>query len=173
MSRGCHNDSPRPSSALPNCNKYGPSLFPLTMQISLYHFHNPAIPLTPNPKILPPSPRAQCSCHRVYLSNFSYHWILTETFNNPETILHGQRLIHTVYNVQLDNNSITVVITLQKLLDKWKVAQALIVMLLVLSPTLGWLVGHLSDSAEAGIAVSAGVFMVASFVQGLTAWMVG
>ncbi len=64
------------------------------------------------------------------------------------------------------------VITLRRVLDKAKVARMLVVML-IMSPIFGIAVGHCASSAEAGLAVSAGIFALASFIQGLVAWILG
>lgn len=47
----------------------------------------------------------------------------------------------------------------------------MLIVMLVISPSLGVLVGHVSDSAEAGIAASGAVCVIASFIQVLTAWI--
>ena len=64
------------------------------------------------------------------------------------------------------------VIVIKQVIDKAKVAW-LLILLLFLSPVLGIGVGICSHNAEVGIAVSAGVFALASFVQGLVAWIQG
>ena len=64
------------------------------------------------------------------------------------------------------------VITLCRVLDKTKLARFLIAMLIA-SPCFGIIVGRCADSIQAGLAVSAGIFALASFIQGLTAWILG
>ena len=64
------------------------------------------------------------------------------------------------------------VVMIRRELDKTKIA-AFLIMLLMVSPGFGVLVGHFSDSADAGIAAGAGIFALASFIQGLTAWVMG
>ena len=54
--------------------------------------------------------------------------------------------------------------------DKEKMAW-LLLLALILSPALGMLVGQLTQRAEVGVAVGAGVFACASFLQGLAAWI--
>ena len=49
----------------------------------------------------------------------------------------------------------------------------MLILLLFFSPALGIGVGICSHDADVGIAVSAGVFAVASFVQGLVVWVQG
>ena len=62
------------------------------------------------------------------------------------------------------------VIVVKRIIDKTKVAR-LLVLLSVLSPGVGLLVGMCSRNAQAGIAVSAGIFALASFILELTAWL--
>ena len=64
------------------------------------------------------------------------------------------------------------VITLCKILDKTKVARFLIAMV-VASPCFGVIVGRCAGSTQAGLAVSFGIFALASFLQELTAWTLG
>ena len=59
---------------------------------------------------------------------------------------------------------------IRRILDKKKVAW-LLTSLLVLSPGLGTLVGLCTQKVDVGIAVSAGVFALASFLQGLAVWI--
>ena len=61
------------------------------------------------------------------------------------------------------------VIVIRKILDKTKITTFLI-FLLIISPALGLAVGMCAHKAEVGIAVSAGIFALASFLQGLAAW---
>lgn len=64
------------------------------------------------------------------------------------------------------------VIVVRHIIDRTKVAW-LLLLLLFFSPALGIGVGICSHNADVGIAVSAGVFALASFVQGLVAWIQG
>jgi len=64
------------------------------------------------------------------------------------------------------------VIVIRKILDKAKIALLLIFMLII-SPGLGLVAGFCTHKAEVGIAVSAGVFALASLLQGLAAWFHG
>lgn len=54
--------------------------------------------------------------------------------------------------------------------DKEKIAW-LLLLALILSPALGLIVGQFTHRAEVGVAVGAGVFACASFLQGLAAWL--
>ena len=71
--------------------------------------------------------------------------------------------------IEPDDQEIIVIIRVS---DRAKVAW-LLIMLLFFSPTLGIGVGVCSHNADVGIAVSAGIFALASFVQGLVAWVQG
>lgn len=64
------------------------------------------------------------------------------------------------------------VIVIRRVIDRAKVAW-LLFLLLLFSLALGLVVGVCSHDAKVGIAVSAGVFALASFVQGLVAWVHG
>ena len=63
------------------------------------------------------------------------------------------------------------------LVVKWELNRAkvawLFIFLLILSPSLGVVVGWLSHRAAVGVAASAAVFAVASFLQGLVVWVQG
>ena len=64
------------------------------------------------------------------------------------------------------------IIVIRRVIDKVKTARLLMV-LLIISPGLGIAVGVCSHNAEVGIAVSAGFFALASFVQGVAASLQG
>lgn len=64
------------------------------------------------------------------------------------------------------------VIVIRRVLDKEKVAWLLVV-LLVISPGLGALVGVCSHRLNVGFAVSAGIFALASFSQALAGMFQG
>ena len=64
------------------------------------------------------------------------------------------------------------IIVVRRVIDRAKVAW-LLILLLFFSPTLGIVVGVCANNADVGIAVSAGIFALASFVQGLVAWVQG
>ena len=75
----------------------------------------------------------------------------------------------TITCIEHDNHEIIVV---RRVIDRAKVAW-LLILLLFFSPLLGIGVGFFSHNADVGIAVSAGIFALASFVQGLVAWVQG
>lgn len=62
------------------------------------------------------------------------------------------------------------VILVRREFDRRKLAWLLILML-VISPAAGTLVGRYSHRADVGVAVSASIFALASFLQGLAAWL--
>lgn len=64
------------------------------------------------------------------------------------------------------------IIVVKRVIDRAKIAW-LLILLLSFSPLLGIGVGICSHNADVGIAVSAGIFALASFVQGLVAWVQG
>ena len=133
---------------------------------------------------------------RAYLRDFTLDPLLTEALHNPDIVLHMCTYPLTVDNLgsspadndkalsyepaQRTNDAESTgtciehddqkVIVIKQIIDKAKVAW-LLILLLFLSPVLGIGVGICSHNAEVGIAVSAGVFALASFVQGLVAWI--
>ena len=137
---------------------------------------------------------------RVYLEDFTLDPLLTEAFYNPHLFLCSLDYPLGIDNVgslpglnnkdfdhlpedirsnaddktsrtciELDDQEIIVV---RRVIDRAKVAW-LLIMLLFFSPTLGIGIGVCSHNADVGIAVSAGIFALASFVQGLVAWVQG
>ena len=109
---------------------------------------------------------------RVYIENFSVDRFLTEAFHNP--LLLRSNTAWPDYSARFslrlsDPYQVREIIVIQQILDKSKIATFLIIILIV-SPALGILVGLSSSNAEVGIAVSAGIFALASLLQGLAAW---
>ena len=146
----------------------------------LYSSHFSAQPTILTVQTHPSNPKAACSCRRVHLCDFEHDWLLTEVFHDPD--LFPYRILHHGGDSWSAMTPLTQhhqgilpgarVFVIRRVLDKGKVARLLIT-LLVVSPGFGILVGICSRSAGAGIAVSAGIFALASFIQGLTAWVVG
>lgn len=62
------------------------------------------------------------------------------------------------------------VLVVYTVVDREKIAW-LLLLSLILSPALGIIVGLFTHRTEVGVAVSAGVFACASFLQGLAAWI--
>ena len=124
---------------------------------------------------------------RLYLQDFIPDPLLTEALHNPHLLFHpgdNPRYINhfgpqqpsqaSIANDGLPTRNLTdtdnqSIIVIKRVLDKPKIAW-LLTSLLLLSPTLGLIIGVCSHNAEVGIAISAGVFALATFVQGLVAW---
>lgn len=113
---------------------------------------------------------------KVDLDGYTRHVRFTEAFQNPGILaneptflLQWKRLtIETERGLQgLAGQKALVVHTVG---DKEKIV-GLLLLFLILSPVLGVIVGQVSRRAEVGVAVSAGVFAMASFLQGLAAWL--
>ena len=111
----------------------------------------------------------------VTLNEYKQSWLFTEAFHNPSILEHDTT--HIISNsrfatcssmdiTKLDEQN---VIVIRKSLDKLKIT-LLLICLLVMTPALGLAVGFWTRKAEVGVAVSAGVFALASFLQGLAAW---
>ena len=110
----------------------------------------------------------------VHLDTFQKDWLLTGAFHHPTLLSYDTKffdknkrfIIAPAASTSIYGQEVIVV---EKGLDKAKTALLLIV-LLVLSPGLGLIVGTVTHNSEVGVAVSAGVFALASFLQGLAAW---
>lgn len=137
---------------------------------------------------------------RVYVQGFTLDPLLTEALRNPHLLLRPTTYPLNVdafgsspadsnttlghksaqFTNELDGNSTITciehdgqdIIVVRRVIDRAKVAW-LLILLLFLSPALGIGVGICSHNADVGIAVSAGIFALASFVQGLVAWVQG
>ncbi|KAM0796397.1 hypothetical protein BDR22DRAFT_893249 [Usnea florida] len=137
---------------------------------------------------------------RIYLGDFTLDPLLTEALFNPHLLLssvdypldidnfgslpglNNEELDHLPEDICSnadDKTSRTCiepddqeVLVVRRVIDRAKVAW-LLILLLFFSPTLGIGVGFFSHNADVGIAVSAGIFALASFVQGLVAWIQG
>ena len=137
---------------------------------------------------------------RVHLRDFTLDPLLTEALYNPHLLLRSVAYpldIDNVGSLPVLNNKESdhlpedicsnaddkppstciepddqEIIVIRRVIDRAKVAW-LLILLLFFSPTLGIAVGVCSHNADVGIAVSAGIFALASFVQGLVAWVQG
>lgn len=115
---------------------------------------------------------------RACLQDFTYNSLLTEALHDPhimfrKTIGHLNDVSSVMAATGLDESlEGRRIIVVQRVIDKVKISWILI-SLLVVSPRLGIVVGICSHNADVGIAVSAGVFALATFVQGLAAWIQG
>lgn len=111
---------------------------------------------------------------RVDLTRLERDPILTEAFQHPGLLANESNftLEHESLTLQEDqwrNLAGQQVVVLYTVGDKEKIAW-LLLLLLVLSPALGTIVGHFARRAEVGVAVGVGIFALASFLQGLAAW---
>ncbi|KAL8721259.1 MAG: hypothetical protein Q9181_007751 [Wetmoreana brouardii] len=113
---------------------------------------------------------------RVDLEKYERNNLLTEAIWNPNLLAnesafilkHGSLALDKEYAIHgLSGQQVLLVDTVG---DKEKIAW-LLLLFLILSPALGIIVGHFSRRAEVGVAVGAGVFALASFLQGLAAWL--
>lgn len=124
------------------------------------------------------NPTRQWPVARVSLCDYHYDWQLTEAYYCPQTlkwdadhIVRNDRFSVKPTSTHCDISRQDVIV-ITSVLDKTRIAW-LLIFLLIISPSLGLIVGLLSHNAATGIAVSAGVFALASFLQGLAVWFQG
>lgn len=102
--------------------------------------------------------------------------ILTEAFLNPNVMIHERTYAqdNTQFSVAASERRMSLggkeVILIRRVFDKRRIAWLLISMLVV-SPAIGALVGGYSRRADVGVAVTAAIIALASFLQGLLAWL--
>lgn len=102
--------------------------------------------------------------------------ILTEAFLDPKLMVHERTYAQDNKRFAIAGSERRThligkeVILIRRVFDKRKIAWLLVSMLIV-SPAIGTLVGTYSHRADVGVAVSAGIFALASFLQGLLAWL--
>ncbi|KAL8663478.1 MAG: hypothetical protein Q9168_008084 [Polycauliona sp. 1 TL-2023] len=127
-------------------------------------------------RILPDSKMTDPSGARVDLKDFERYNLFSETIRQPELLANEVNFIEEHQSLLLREpdglygfvgHQVLVVCTTA---DKEKIAW-LLLLALVLSPALGLIVGQFTQRAEVGVAVAAGVFACASFLQGLAAWI--
>lgn len=109
---------------------------------------------------------------RINLHEYDHDALLTEFYNNQGLIFsHCAHLVDTclIYPTSIEDYRGQRVIVLRRVLDKQKVAWLLISLLLI-SPALGVVVGTVFHRADVGVAVTVGIFALASILQGLAAW---
>ena len=112
----------------------------------------------------------------MYLDNFNYDHQLTEAFRGQLTPISKTAVFLKLRDLAvLSDDGIGLegrhMIVVRRVIDKTKIA-LLLISLSVASPGVGTLVGMYSRNAQVGIAVSAGIFALASFILELTAWLV-
>ncbi|KAL8750847.1 MAG: hypothetical protein Q9184_006273 [Pyrenodesmia sp. 2 TL-2023] len=104
------------------------------------------------------------------------HALLTEAIRNPCILANEPAFIANCESlligtgINLHNFAGQEVLVVCTAGDKEKIAWFLL-LFLILSPVLGFIVGRISHQAEVGVAVSAGIFAMATFLQGLAAWL--
>ena len=127
-------------------------------------------------KVVPGYENLLNACFRVSFEGYRHDTLFSQAFHNPE-ILQRQKS----YAVTLESCALRLtesdpifsgqsVVIINKVLNKAKITWVL-VLLLIISPGLGVAVGLWSRKAEVGIAVSAGVFALASSLQGFAGWL--
>ena len=128
-----------------------------------------------NLKVQPWDPSRPKRSLRVSLHDYKQDWLLTEAFLIPYILRDDANYVNNNKRFSINVSSTGTrlsgqdVIVIRKVLDKPKIAR-LLIFLLIISPALGIVVGLCTHKAGVGIAVSAGVFALASFLQGFTAW---
>lgn len=113
---------------------------------------------------------------RVDLRKYERDTLLTEALRYPDLLASESNFILEHENLTLRRADEQRGLAGQQVLviyivgDKAKIAR-LLLLLLVLSPALGAIAGRFSHRADVGVAVGAGIFALASFLQGLAAWL--
>ena len=134
----------------------------------------------------------------MYLQDFTFDPLLTEALHNPRLLVRGvaypldvnslgsslaekdEALDHrpSRSSIKVDGQSTSIgiehdeleIVVVRQVIDRAKIAW-LLILLLVFSPALGIVIDTCFHNAKVGIAASAGVFALASFVQVLVAWI--
>lgn len=113
---------------------------------------------------------------RVYVEDQHFDIFLTDALKNPSLLrgdiacleAHQHFLLQPVGTAHpLAGQKVLVV---GQILDKTKVAR-LLILLLIVSPSLGIVVGILAHRADVGVAVSAAVFAFTTLFQALVTWI--
>ncbi|KAL8773671.1 MAG: hypothetical protein Q9209_001437 [Squamulea sp. 1 TL-2023] len=121
----------------------------------------------------------ETACHgmRVDLTpGFEQHNLFSEAIRHPNLLAHESDFLMEYKCLALSKPDAIhgfagqQVLAVYTVADKERIAW-LLLLFLILSPALGLIVGHFMHRADVGVAVSAGVFACASFLQGLTAWL--
>ena len=112
----------------------------------------------------------------VELRDFEQYHLFTEAIRHPALLANELNFLMEYGSLILSESAGLDGLVGQQVLvvyttaDKEKIAW-LLLLALILSPTLGLIVGQFTQRAEVGVAVAAGVFACASFLQGLAAWI--
>ncbi|KAI4111540.1 MAG: hypothetical protein LQ339_000411 [Xanthoria mediterranea] len=113
---------------------------------------------------------------RVDLKSFDKHNLFSEAIRHPALLAKEPSFLTEYGSFALGKPDGIYGLVGQQVLvvystaDKDKMAW-LLLLALILSPALGLIVGQFTQRAEVGVAVGAGVFACASFLQGLAAWI--
>ena len=112
----------------------------------------------------------------MHLTNEKDDLLLSEAFHHPQLLANEFTFIqdnaHFAIGSLETRHSLVghEVLLIRRRSNKRKIAW-LLVLLLVISPAVGTLVGRYTHRADVGVAVSAGIFALASFLQGFAAWL--
>ncbi|KAL9034846.1 MAG: hypothetical protein Q9180_005182 [Flavoplaca navasiana] len=113
---------------------------------------------------------------RVELRDFEQYHLFSEAIRHPALLANEPDFLMEYGSLilcesgGLDGLVGQQVLVVYTMADKEKIAW-LLLLALILSPALGLIVGQFTQRAEVGVAVAAGVFACASFLQGLAAWI--
>lgn len=117
----------------------------------------------------------QLAYRRVSLEEEKDASLLTEAFHNPKLLVRATHYIADKNQLAIEANSVNErlkgqkVVIIRRVLHKRLIAWVLIVLLLI-SPGLGTAVGMCSHRLDVGVAVSAGIYALASFLLALAKW---
>ncbi|KAL8868437.1 MAG: hypothetical protein Q9198_008178 [Flavoplaca austrocitrina] len=113
---------------------------------------------------------------RVELRDFEQYHLFSEAIRHPALLANEPDFLIEYGSLSLRESDVLDELVGQQVLvvyttaDKEKIAW-LLLLAFILSPALGLIVGQFTQRAEVGVAVAAGVFACASFLQGLAAWI--
>ena len=115
--------------------------------------------------------------YHVSLQDPEHEPLLTEIFHKSTRLADNERTI-LFSSTGIEDYQGQRIIVIRRVLDKFKIARLLILLLLI-SPALGTVVAlfthgagvELAESTAVGVAVSAAIFALASFLQALATWL--
>lgn len=102
--------------------------------------------------------------------------LFTEAFHHPHLLAHESTFVqdNSGFAIGLPGDGHSLigqeVLLIRRRSNKVKIAW-LLGLLLVISPAVGTTVGMCTHRADVGVAISAGIFALASCLQGLAAWL--
>ena len=115
------------------------------------------------------------ACFRVDLEEEKNDSLLTEAFDNPKLLSQEVNYIADNYHLAVELDALQgkldgqKAILIRRVLHKAMIAWILVVLLLI-SPGLGTVIGIYSHRLDIGVAVSAGMFALVSFLLALAKW---